>query len=128
MVDLFQAYGLVLNLFIAIAVILHCLTKRTTLDRIHFIIIVAGFFGILYFFENNMFYAQSFIVIWLVVSGVKMMVSREVLLILLIMVLVFPLFSPAFLALTFFFYVMVLWGFIYSAFKEAGEAVSHLNL
>jgi hypothetical protein len=127
MLDLFQTYSLILNLFIAFAIIIHFLTQRTTLDRIHFIIIVAGFFGILHFFEGNMFYAQSFIVAWLILSGVKMMVSREVMLFLLLVVLVFPSFSPAFLALTFLFYVLVLWGFIYYALKEAGEALSHVK-
>ena len=127
MIDLFQAYGFVLNIFIALAIIIHLLTKHSTRDRIHFLIIVIGFFSILHFFEGNMFYAQSFIVVWLVVSGIKMMLPQEVLLILLLIVLVFPLFSPAFLILTFLFYILVIWGFIYSAFKEAGVSLSQLH-
>ena len=117
-------YDLILNILIFFAIVVHMLVCKNNTQRLHMIIIVIGFFAILYFFEANFFIAQTVIVMWVIFNNLETMVSRTFLILLLVGLLFISYSSPLFYFITIIFYVIVLAGFILSAFREIGKMIS----
>ena len=108
--------GEIMNILIYFAILVHFIAAKGDIARVKLIIIVIGFFAILYF-SQNFFYAQAAIAIWVLFSGFKMVVHREIMIGLLVLLLILTHFSPVFYIISFFIYLIIIGGFIYSALK-----------
>lgn len=115
---LFEAWNLAIMALIAVAIVIHFVARRTAMERLHLIVIVAGFFATLYIFQDNWFVAQTFIVIWVILSGARLIISRNVLIAMLAIVLLLSFSSPVFYFAAVIFYTIVVGGFILSSLKE----------
>ena len=111
--------GELMNWLIYGAILIHLIKAKGDLARVKLIIVVIGFFAILHFSEN-FFYAQAFIAIWVLLSGFKLLVDNRIMIVLLVLLLILTYFSPVFYFISFFIYLIIVGGFIYSAFKEIG--------
>ncbi len=115
--DLMGIAGEIMNILIYFAILVHFIAAKGDLARVKFIVIVIGFFAILYLFPENFFYAQAAIALWILFSGFKMVVHNEVIIGLLVLLLILTHFSPVFYIISFFIYLIIVGGFIYSALK-----------
>ncbi|MFH1586627.1 MAG: hypothetical protein ABID38_02100 [Candidatus Diapherotrites archaeon] len=109
--------GEIMNILIYFAILVHFIAAKGDIARVKFIIVVIGFFTILHFFPENFFYAQAAVALWILFSGFKLLVHSEIMIGLLVLLLILTHFSPVFYIISFFIYLIIVGGFIYSALK-----------
>ena len=130
----FIPLGLQLVLYLCyIAIVIHFIHQPNNEARFKFIFIVLGFFSIFYFAtgkftsflynpEWSFMLTQMAIMLFLSFMGVHMLIDRNAVLILVILFLI-TITSKIFLAvfLGWIAYIIVIFGFIYSAYKKIAE-------
>ncbi len=110
-----EYYSAVLTLIIWIAIAIFFF-KSGGVEKLKIILIVAGFFLITG--SIDFYYAQLFVVIWLILTGIELMISKESALLLVVIAALLPLFGTIWfelIGLTI--YSFVIFGFVNNAFK-----------
>lgn len=111
-------YEQIVTILIYFAVIIHFVAADNNSGRLHFLVVLVGFLALSEMFKENFFLLQAILVGWLILVGTKMIVSKEILLIMLVILIVVSVASPWFFFITFLFYVIILGGFVFSAFTK----------
>ena len=118
--DWLSLYNLVVKVCVYLAIAIYFLKAENNDARFKLLIVVAGFFtlsGII----GDEFLAQFFLGAWLVVMNVPMMIPRNYVLAALVAAALLRVYSPAFIAVSAFLYIIIMWGFLWGAVKKAGN-------
>jgi len=124
--ELFAIYSWVVQGLIYLALLIHFITRKNNDARIQLAIAFIGFTLLSIAFEGEFFIAQTFFIVWMLVVNMPLMISRMTAFILLVAALIISVTSPAFYFLSLTLYVIVIGGFIFSAFGKVGKAVASL--
>jgi|SRR3989344_3428220 len=119
-----ESYSQIINLLIYLAIALHFIFAGNNDNRFKFLIVLSGFFALSLFFGDNFLILQPFVIGWLILTGTKMLFPKEIMIGLLALLVILSATSPIFFTLMFLFYIVVLLGFIFTAFSKAGKAIS----
>jgi len=109
-------YQTIIQILIYIAVAILLLTSKGN-ERVKNIVIMIGFFT-LDFFIQNFFVSSTYIMLWLLFTGVKFFVSRELLIGLILLMLVLGFGSPFFYIIALILNIIVLVNFFFSTFRK----------
>ncbi len=120
-------YSDAINVLVGIAIIAHILTAQDNDERIKFCVTIAGFFALLFLFENDFFFVQTLVICWLILTGTDLIISKTTAIALLAIILIVSTASPWFFIITFCFYAIILTGFLYSAFRKLSEKAMQIT-
>lgn len=109
-------YQLIITVLVWVCVLINLIYKKGA-DRLHLIFVVIGYIIIISFAEN-FFVSTTFICIWFLFSGVKFFVSKEILLLLFIVILFLGFSNPFFYIISYAIYALTLLNFILGTFKQ----------
>ena len=109
-------YELLITVLVWLCVLINLVYKKGS-DRIHLILVVIGYL-IIISFAQNFFVSTTFMCIWFLFSGVKFFVSKEILLLLFIIILVLGFANPFFYIISYVIYTLTLMNFILGSFKQ----------
>ncbi len=118
--ELFSVYSLIVNVLSYSAIGIYLVTAKNLDERLQFLVALAGFFAI-GGLVGDVLLAQFFIAAWLVLMNRPLMVPRWMVAGMLGLALVIRVYSPEFLAVNAALYVIILWGFVFGAFKKLAE-------
>ncbi len=113
----FAIYKLVVNVLINLAIVIHFFTAKDNSERFTFVVAITGFFA-LDALVGDLFLAQFFVAAWLVLMDRPLMISKHLVLGLLAVAAVVQTYSPEFIFVSAVLYIVILWGFLYSAFEK----------
>lgn len=120
-------YETTVNALVFLAIAAHFLSAKDNEERLKLILVVGGFFALLFLFENDFFFVQTLVIAWLVVTGAGMIISKKVAIALLAVSMFAPLTTPWFFLISFAIYVIILGGFIFSALKKIAEKIKTIS-
>ncbi len=111
-----EGFKLIVQFLVYAAIAINFFTTKG-MERIHFIVVLAGYLLILHFVQD-FFLSTTLITIWFVFIGVKYFVSKEILYILFIIMFFLDYSNPFFYMLAFVLYIITLSNFILSSFSK----------
>jgi hypothetical protein len=117
MTDLFPLYNLIVNAFVVIAIVIYIATAKTNSERIRYIVTITGFLAIL-FTLGDILISQFFIAAWLYLENAPLILPRKFILLFLGVALISELYSATFLAVALLLYLIIIWGFLFGAWKR----------
>ena len=120
MEDWLSLYNLVVKTCVYLAIAIYFLKAENNDARFKLLIVVAGFFTLSGLIGDE-FLAQFFLGAWLVVMNVPMMIPRNYVLVALVAAALLRVYSPAFIVVSAFLYIIIMWGFLWGAVKKAGN-------
>ena len=118
--DWLSLYNLVVKVCVYLAIAIYFLKAENNDARFKLLIVVAGFFTLSGLIGDE-FLAQFFLGAWLVVMNVPMMIPRNYVLVALVAAALLRVYSPAFIVVSAFLYIIIMWGFLWGAVKKAGN-------
>lgn len=118
--NLIGIYKEIVNVLVWIAILVFLIRSKGFSEKIHFLIVIAGFFLLSTFL--GFYYATFFVMAWLVLNNRQLMISKPTALILLVIAFFVPLSSILFYLISLTIYIILIFGFIYYAlFPKNGQ-------
>lgn len=110
-----ETYSFVIHILLYIAIFIFLIRLKGAIAKLHLIIVVIGFFGIVHFVD---FYrAQFFILAWLAVNNIPMLIDRTVAIVLIVILALFLVFMPMFYyPVSLAVYTLIIFGFLHAAY------------
>jgi len=114
--DTLGIYQLIIQILIYAAIVILLITQKGN-ERLKTIIMIAGFFALI-FFVQNFYIANTFIMLWLLLMDVEFFVDKRILFGLIIIMVILGFGNPFFYFIAGILYIIILVNFFFYSFRQ----------